>query len=194
MTNQPDFLQETPDPQPTNRIGLSSGSIVLIVGVVAVVLVFAVQLFRQNQTQPLPGDTAPDFTMTTFDGQEVSLSDYEGQIVVLNFWGSWCGPCRAEAPDLQDIYTDYGGDVVVFGVNWLDIEGEALAFMDEFGITYPNAPDIGEKVASRYNIEGAPETFIINRDGIIAETYLGMVDYAILNQRIQALLREDVSS
>jgi cytochrome c biogenesis protein CcmG/thiol:disulfide interchange protein DsbE len=194
MTNQPDFLQENPDPKQKNSPGLSPGSIVLIVGVVVIVLVFAVQLFRQNQTQPLPGDDAPDFTMTTFDGQEVSLSDYEGRIVVLNFWGSWCGPCRAEAPDLQDIYTQYEGDVVVFGVNWLDIEDEALAFMEEFGITYPNAPDIGEKVASRYNIEGAPETFVINREGVIAETYLGMVDYSILNEAIQALLREDVSS
>lgn len=194
MTNQPDFLQENPEPKQKNSVGLSPGSIVLIVGVVMVVLVFAVQLFRQNQTQPLPGDAAPDFTMTTFDGQEVALSDYEGRIVVLNFWGSWCGPCRAEAPDLQDIYAQYGGDVVVFGVNWLDIEDEALAFMEEFGITYPNAPDIGEKVAERYNIEGAPETFVINREGIVAQTYLGMVDYDILNEAIQALLREDVSS
>jgi cytochrome c biogenesis protein CcmG/thiol:disulfide interchange protein DsbE len=194
MTRTPDFLQETPKKKTENSTGLGPGSIMLIVGVMAVVMVFAVQLFRQNQTQPVPGEVAPGFTMTTFDGEEVSLSDYEGQIVVVNFWGSWCGPCRAEAPDLQDIYTEYQGDVVVFGVNWLDIEDEARAFMDEFGITYPNAPDIGEKVANRYNIAGAPETFIINRDGVIAETYLGMVDYPILNEAIQALLREDGTS
>lgn len=191
--NEPEFLREKSKRDET--IGLSPGSIALIIGVMAVVAVFAVQLFRQNQIQPMPGETAPGFSMTTFDGDAVSLEDYRGQIVVVNFWGSWCGPCRAEAPDLQDIYADYQDEgVVVFGVNWLDVDDEALAFLDEFGITYPNAPDVSETVANAYNIEGAPETFIVGRDGIVRESYLGPISYTVLSSRLDALLREGSNS
>lgn len=192
MVEELDFL---PDDKPKNtpeRSGLSLGSIVLIVGVMAVVFVVALQLSNQNQTQPIPGQPAPVFAMTTFDGEALNLEDLRGQIVVVNFWGSWCAPCRDEAPDFQAIYEDYGAQgVVMVGVNWLDVDDDALEFLDEFGITYPNAPDIEERVANAYNIDGAPETFIIGRDGVVTHTILGPINYERLAANLNEILAED---
>ena len=180
-----------------SKKGFSIGSIVLISGIVAVIVVLAVQLARQNQIQPMPGEVAPEFTLTSFStgpddpSETISLSDLRGQIVIVNFWGSWCAPCRTEAPELQAIYEDYKDDgVILIGVNWLDIEDEALAFIDEFGLTYPNGPDVGERIGNRYNIQGAPENFIVDRDGVVHEAVIGSVDYdqlaAILDEMLAA--------
>lgn len=188
MTNDLEFLADSPPPS-TRRKGLSAGSIMLIVGVLAVVGVFALQLSRQRQTQPQPGELAPDFTLTTFDNETIQLSDFRGQIVIVNFWGSWCPPCRSEAPELEDIHQTYGDDgVVLIGVNWLDIEGNALAFMDEFDMTFINGPDIGERIVNRYNVEAAPETYVIGQDGRVVRAFLGEVNYDVLETAILPLL------
>lgn len=194
-TREPEFLQETKPKRVEATSGFfTPGSIVIIIGIVAMIGALAVQLARQNQTRPLPGDTAPAFAMTTFDGDDISLAGWRGQIVVVNFWGSWCAPCRDEAPDLQDIHEDFADDgVVMFGVNWLDVERRALEFMDEFGFTFPNAPDVEEIVAETYNIQGAPETFVIDRDGTVAFVYPGPVDYDTLERDLNTLLTEDNS-
>lgn len=192
MSDALDFL---PDDKPKNKAansGLSLGSIMLIVGVMAVVIVVALQLSNQNQTQPIPGQPAPSFEMVTFDGDPLTLDGLAGQVVVVNFWGSWCAPCRDEAPDFQAIYEDFADrGVVIVGVNWLDVDGDALEFLDEFGITYPNAPDIAERVANAYNIDGAPETFIIGRDGIVTHSILGPINYERLAANLNDLLAED---
>jgi cytochrome c biogenesis protein CcmG, thiol:disulfide interchange protein DsbE len=182
------------------KAGLSLGSIMLLAGIVAMFAVLALQLSRQNQIQPMPGETAPEFTLTAFSqvsndstiaapGETFTLADLRGQIVIVNFWGSWCAPCRTEAPDLQAIYEDYSDQgVVLVGVNWLDVEREALAFIEEFGLTYPNGPDVGERIANRYNIQGAPENFIINREGVVEEAVIGSVDYDRLASILDRML------
>lgn len=192
MADEFDFLSDEKPKNDTQTSSLSLGSIVLIVGVMAFVGVIALQLTRQNQTQPIPGQAAPTFEMTTFTGEPLSLAALRGQVVVVNFWGSWCAPCRDEAPDFQAIYEDFAGQgVVIVGVNWLDVEDEALAFLDEFGITYPNAPDVAEHVANAYNIDGAPETFIINRDGVVTHSILGPINYERLAANITEVLAQD---
>jgi len=179
----------------TTLSGLSLSSIVLLIGILMVIAVFALQLSQQNRIQPLAGEVAPDFEMTTFEGEPLRLSDLRGQIVIVNFWGSWCAPCRAEAPDLQAIYEDYRDQgVIVVGVNWLDPRTNALAFIDEFGLTYPNAPDIGEIVGGDYRIQGAPENFIVGRDGVVIEPLIGAVDYTILARILDEVLASESSS
>jgi cytochrome c biogenesis protein CcmG/thiol:disulfide interchange protein DsbE len=193
MTKQetPDFLQ-APAPPP-QRATLRPLPLAIIALLVLSIILLTVQLARQNQIQPQSGQFAPDFTVTTFEGDNLSLANLRGQVVIVNFWASWCAPCRAEAPDLQAIYEDYGENgVIVVGVNWLDVEREAQAFMQEFGLTYPNAPDIGERIGNAYNIQGAPENFIIGRDGTVVEHYIGAVDYGLLANRLDALLAEDI--
>jgi len=157
------------DTQPTRRGGLDLGSIVLIAGILAVIGVIGLQLAQRNETQPTSGK-APDFTVTTFDGDEFTLSEQTGNIVIVNFWGSWCAPCRDEAPDLQAIHETYAeAGVIMFGITHIDEEDASLAFMEEFGITYPNAPDSRSEISDRYNIQGVPETFVIGADGEIVE-------------------------
>jgi len=156
--------------QTKNRGGLDLGSIVLLIGILAVIGVVGLQLVRQNESQPVAGSNAPNFTVTTFDGQEFTLAEQEGNIVIVNFWGSWCAPCRDEAPALQAIHEQYQDQgVIMFGITHIDEEAASLEFMEEFGITYPNAPDPRSVISDRYNIKGVPETFVVGRDGEIVE-------------------------
>jgi len=182
----PDLLDE---PQPTaQRRGLSLGSIVLLGAIVIAAAIVGLALARQKQTQPTSGP-APDFAVTTFDGAEIRLSDLRGQVVVVNFWASWCIPCKDEAPVLQaawEKYRDRG--VVILGVAYVDTPTNSLAFIDEFSITYPNASDAGTRVSDAYHITGVPETFIIDRDGNIAQFYYAQVTEPTLSNTLDRLI------
>lgn len=170
---------------------LSNGSIVLLIGIIAVAFALGVQLSRQNEVQPTSG-AAPDFYLELFDGSDFRLSDYRGQVVLVNFWGSWCGPCRDEAPELEALYSDYKDDgFIIIGVNWLESSREkAEEFVDEFGITYPNGEDFGEIVANKYHIQGAPENFLIDKEGNVHQFVIGTVRYDTLSTTIETLLAE----
>ncbi len=173
---------------PRRRFGLIS--IVLIVGIVVVAAVFGVALARQNQkVQPTAGP-APDFTVTTFDGETITLSELRGQVVVINFWASWCGPCRDEAPALENIWQQYRDrGVVMLGVTYADADAKSLAFIDEFNMTYPNAPDRGTRISDMlYHIQGVPETFVVDRSGNIAEFIYAPTNEAALSRILERVL------
>lgn len=116
------------------------------------------------------GDPVPDFSMTTFDGQAFSTSDYAGKVIVINFWASWCKPCEQEARELEEAYQSYkpSGDVVFLGLAYVDTEPNSLEYLDKFGITYPNGPDLATKVSQMFRVRGVPETFVIDREGRLA--------------------------
>jgi cytochrome c biogenesis protein CcmG/thiol:disulfide interchange protein DsbE len=163
----PDDMTEEPAPEKRSRW------LYIAVGVIGVfVIILALSLFRTSQTQPTSGP-APDFQLGFFDGfsgnvgkNEVQLSDLKGKVVVLNFWASWCIPCAQEAADLQATYEQYKDKGVVFlGVNWTDIEGDALNYLKRYGITYANGPDLQTKIGPRYHITGVPETYVIDQAG-----------------------------
>ncbi|MEL6310159.1 MAG: TlpA disulfide reductase family protein [Chloroflexota bacterium] len=187
---EPEFLQNgKPKTDDTSTTFFTPANIFLMTAVIVFVSVMGIQLFNQNQGRPLPGDRAPSFAVTTYDGEEITLDSLEGQIVVLNLWASWCGPCHEEADDFQAIYEDYQSDgVVVLGVNWLDIDSDALEFVDQYSLTYPNAPDFGERVYEAYNVQGMPETFVIGRNGIVVETLIGGTNYDQLSRAIDTAL------
>jgi cytochrome c biogenesis protein CcmG, thiol:disulfide interchange protein DsbE len=182
-------LEIEPSQSIPRKRGLTPGSIVLLLGVLAVIVVIGVQLVRRNSTQPTSGP-APDFTMPLYrESANFRLSEQRGKIVVVNFWGSWCGPCREEAPELEAIaqrYADQG--VVVVGVNFRDTEDAALAFLDEFNITYPNGIDLGERITTEYHVTGAPETFVIDHNGDVQEFFWGQVSAETLSPVLDELL------
>jgi cytochrome c biogenesis protein CcmG/thiol:disulfide interchange protein DsbE len=168
------------------------------IGAIAVfVVILALSLFRANQAQPTSGP-APDFQLTLFEGfpgnagkNPVSLSDLKGKVVVLNFWASWCIPCAQEAADLQATYEKYKDKGVVFvGVDWTDIEGDALNYLKRFGITYANGPDLQTKIGPRYHISGVPETYVMDRNGNVQFTKISPITVAELSGVIDRLLQQ----
>jgi len=139
---------------------------------VAVALVlagFAAQM-RSSSAAPEPGQPAPDFELQTFDGDSVRLSDLKGQVVVLNFWASWCVPCATEAADLEQLWRDYAEKgVVVLGIGYTDTTPEALAYLEAHGVTYPNGPDRADVISRRYRLAGVPETFVVDKAGRLVQ-------------------------
>jgi cytochrome c biogenesis protein CcmG/thiol:disulfide interchange protein DsbE len=115
-----------------------------------------------------PGAPAPNFVLETFAGDTVALSDLRGQVVVLNFWASWCKECEVEAEELQALADSYAGrGVTVLGVDYTDTKLAALAYLERFGVTYPNGPDAGGQISRAYRITGVPETIVIDPGGRI---------------------------
>ncbi len=148
----------------------------------------------RSRNGPLDRGMAPDFELTSFDGQQISLSELRGQVVVINFWASWCPPCREEAAYLESTWQKYQNQGVVFiGVDYLDTEPEALAYLDEFDISYFNGPDLRSRIAQAYNIQGVPETFFVARSGELRGVKIGPLYPPELDERIEALLAEPES-
>jgi len=134
------------------------------------------RLWDTNTTEQRASGLAPEFTFTTFEGKTISLSDLRGQGVVVNFWASWCDPCRDEAPLLEQTWRREKDNGIVFiGLDYLDQEPAAKAYLAEFDITYPTGPDLQSQAARRYRISGVPETFFISPEGEIVETVIGPI-------------------
>ena len=128
---------------------------------------------------------APDFTASTLTGSRLSFSSYRGRVVLVNFWGSWCTPCRAEAPVLAAVAAKYRPAGVAFlGVDLRDSAASAQAFEHGFGITYPSVSDPGSVVtldfSAKVPIAGTPTTLVIDRTGRIAGAVFGQADYSEL--------------
>ncbi|MCS6801666.1 MAG: TlpA disulfide reductase family protein [Chloroflexota bacterium] len=138
---------------------------------------------------PAIGGTAPDFTLPTLDGRSLSLSSLRGRPVVINFWATWCAPCREEMPLLQTAFLRYGATGLT--VLAVDVqEGEALVrpFVEEFGLTFPVLLDKNGDVVSRYRVRGLPTTVFVDRAGIIQSVYLGPLDEKTLEDRLKAIV------
>jgi len=127
------------------------------------------------------GKRAPDFELETLEGGTVKLSDYRGKRVMLNFWASWCGPCRAEMPDMQTFHEDT--EIVILAVNLTDTESSEKNipnFVDEHGLTFPILLDKETEVATRYQIQPIPTSFMIDSDGIIHKVAYGALNYELM--------------
>ena len=143
--------------------------------VIALIIFFAFGLRVRGESQPSTGP-APDFPLKSFDGTALRLSDLKGKVVVVNFWASWCIPCRDEAAFFQQTWQQYKDRGVVYlGVDWVDPEPDARAYLKEFGITYLNGPDLGTAIAPLYRIKGVPETYFVGKDGNLAGNSLGPI-------------------
>lgn len=144
---------------------------------------------------PLIGRQAQPFTLTLFDGKNISLSDLRGKVVFLNFWASWCPPCRAEARDLEAAWQRVKNDDIVFlGIDIQDTEEAALAFIKEFNITYPNGRDASGKIAIDYGVWGIPETFFLDPQGRITYKHVGALGSAIITAKLDEARRGLVSA
>ena len=144
-----------------------------------------------DERQPVVGEPAPGFVLPSLTGEPISSADFRGRILVLNFWATWCPPCRAEMPDLQalSIERQEANDLAVLAVDFLAEDSlEAVRyFVRDFGLTFPIATDTQEgAVAERYGVRGLPVTFFIDRDGILRKINHGPVFGDLLRQGIAA--------
>ena len=179
--------QALPAPQARTTRRSQVIALAVVLGLLGMV---AWKLWQGGLTQVASGP-APDFVLTMFDTQTFRLSDQRGKVVVVNFWASWCIPCRQEAPVIESTWREYQDQGVVFvGVDYLDTETEARQYMTEFDLTYPNGPDVGTRIASLYRVKGVPETFFVNAAGQLRGVIIGPTNEAELHQRIDALLHE----
>jgi cytochrome c biogenesis protein CcmG/thiol:disulfide interchange protein DsbE len=170
-----DAEQLTPeDPGEGKSSARRWGVILAWVFVLGLLLVLGIMLIRTQKGPIGVGDEVPDLTLTTFDGDLISFEDLAGEVVVINFWASWCKPCEQEAAELEQAYQMYKDKGVVFlGVDYVDTETEARQYLEKFGITYPNGPDLGTRISQAFRIRGVPETYIMGPDGRLAAVKIG---------------------
>ncbi|MCD5325982.1 redoxin domain-containing protein [Pontibacillus sp. HN14] len=132
------------------------------------------------------GQKAPDFEVKTLQGEKASLSNYKGERIMLNFWATWCPPCRAEMPDMEKFYQNK--DVTILAVNLTGTEAkvdDVHAFKKEYGLSFPVLLDQGNEVATMYQIRPIPTTYMIDSEGIIQHKSLGAMNYERMVQQFE---------
>jgi cytochrome c biogenesis protein CcmG, thiol:disulfide interchange protein DsbE len=172
------------------RLWLPLGGVVTAVALVASVLSFGLGRDPTAIRSPLVGRAAPDFALGMLDGKgTLRLADLRGQVVIVNFWASWCAECRVEHPSLAAAWRRFrDAGVVLVGIDFQDTRADALAYLAGSGATWPAVEDPGSRTALAYGVSGIPETFFIGPDGRIAAKHAGPVSYDQIVAEISALL------
>ena len=188
MERHPSTL-EPARPRRRNRWMVVGG---LLGGVALLTMLLAFGLSRDPTVikSPLLGKPAPEFSLRTLDGSgTVQLSQFDGQVVVINFWASWCTECRVEHPALMAAWDRYRDQRVVFlGIAFGDRTADSKAYLADLGGDWPQLADPGERTALAYGVYGVPETFVIGPDGLVAYKRVGGVAYGDLIDQIERLL------
>lgn len=185
-------IPQTDEEAPTTRG--SPGRIAALVSVLALIGLLGWKLIT-SFGGPLETGAAPDFSLNGYDGRTFTFGEHRGHVVIINFWASWCDPCREEAAYLERTWRKYADQGVIFvGVDYLDTESEALAYLDEFDITYVNGLDVGTRIADDYRIQGVPETFYVDKSGQLRGVHIGPLVPPTLDEKIEELLAEPYST
>jgi peroxiredoxin len=168
----------------------------LAVGLVTAALVFLGGRESHRGTGAASGAVAPGFRLDALDGADsVDLANFSGRVVVVNFWASWCGPCRDEASTLEDAWRRWSRRGAEFiGVDTRDSADDARAFVNDHGITYPIAVDAAGETADEYGVRAMPQTFIISGSGMVVSQTVGPVSEAKINDDLRTVLHRGSSA
>ena len=175
-------MSTTTEPTAISRRGVPLwAQIIIWTFLVGLLVLVGMGLRRTQQGTAQPGYQVPDFSLNLFSGYEyedqssIKISDLRGKVVFINIWASWCKPCEQEAALLEEAWKYYQptGKVVFLGVDYVDTEPEARIFLKKFGNTYPNGPDLGTRISQMFHIQGVPETFILDTNGILRYVKIG---------------------
>jgi len=164
----------------------------IIYGIVALCLLGLYVAGRRTAQKPKPtasGNASPEFTVTDIDGKKRSLSDYRGKVVLLDFWATWCTPCRAEIPHFVEMQQKYGPQgFQVVGISMDDDAKPVKEFYRQFNMNYPVAVGDDKLAQSFGGVLGLPVNFIIDREGRIHAKYLGATDVSVIDKAVSDLL------
>ena len=150
-------------------------------------------VLSSSGTAATKGQMADNFTLKSKSGKNIKLSEYRGQVVLINFWASWCGPCRAEMPMLEELYKKYKGlGFVVLGVNVDDKKSKADALLKKIPVSFPVLYDAEKKVTELYGVAAMPSSYFVDRDGKLRQIHKGYrPEYdALYKNEIKALIKE----
>jgi cytochrome c biogenesis protein CcmG/thiol:disulfide interchange protein DsbE len=178
---------DVPHVQGRRRLSLAWLAVVAVAALVVGLL--AISIGCQPSAALREGEPVPDFQLTAFDGTLMHLREQQGHVTVVNFFASWCTPCREEAADFQQTWLDFQSRGVQFyGIGYRDAASKAQAFLEEFGVTYPATVEKGNPTARAYGVTGVPETFIIDASGRLARHVIGPISRGDLAKEINRLL------
>jgi peroxiredoxin len=139
---------------------------------------------------PRVGEPAPDFEAVFLDGKRFRLSDYRGKVVWLNFWATWCPPCRAEMPDIEAVWqSEKDKDLMLIAMNYAEDAVTVRRFVENLGLTFPIGLDPTGWIATEYRLAGVPSHFFIDREGILREIKIGALNEKLMRQKLEALRR-----
>lgn len=178
-------------PTPGRGLGRQTWiAISVVVVVVAATLAMAFAGIGSGEAGPEVGQPAPAFRLDLYGGGTLRSDALRGQVVVLHFWGSWCDPCREEAPTLRRLWEDYAPQGVQFvGVSYKDVEAKARAFLEQYGLGFPNGPDARLEISRAYRVRAVPETYLIGPDGTLVYKYIGPLNEAHFRRTVEGLLQ-----
>jgi thiol-disulfide isomerase/thioredoxin len=181
------------------HIGTLSGVVLLLIGIFFLPDYLTPPKSSIPKTDQVPqvetAEAAPHnqyaFSLATIDGKPLKLADYHGQVTLVNFWATWCGPCRLETPALVRMYKKYGDrGFVVIGVAVQSEEDEVKEFVREFSVPYATGIDTDSEVAARYGLFAVPTSFLFSAEGKLLRTFTGFVREGELEEQLQILLKK----
>lgn len=185
----------------------------LVYTIITIVVIAVFFVINNSQSEPEQGPyppehnesseaanqqiTAPEFVLTSTDGKQVKLSDFKGKVVLLDFWATWCGPCRMAIPDLVALKNEYkskGVEIIGISLDQEQTKEDVVPFIKQYKINYPVVYGTMQTAMDYGNISSIPTSFIIDKEGKVAASYLGVVEKAKYEKRINELLKAEVKS
>ena len=188
----------TPVEQTAPRV--QSKLVIVLVSIAILALVFGVVWMQSSKYEPLTvGKVAPDFTLPDLNEKDIRLSDFRGKVVFLNFWATWCKPCREEMPSMEILYKNFEKDglvILAISIDRVTTKKDIPPFVKALNLTFPILIDSWGQTDKRYKLMGVPETYIIDRQGILREKVIGPRDWTILDnlQVVTQLLKTATKS
>jgi len=159
-------------------------AIVAIAGLVIVLVLIGIRLLQNDASPVMIGEQPRDFSLSTYTGEVINMTDLRGKVVVVNFWASWCTTCVEESVLLEEAWQYYQtaqpGRVIFLGVAYMDTEPASRAFLDQQGISFPSGPDLRGEISRIYQVNSVPETFILDTEGNLRHLKIG--PYASINE------------